>query len=175
VKVIKKQLAAGLSKKEIFEKASVEGGNLKKVTKYLAMFPDDDESKKYNKANNILIGVYTLLVIIGLLGSISMISELPPIGIALVLSFGLLIPATVIYCIYKKQSLGYLILCFFLFKGVLDSFKGYESDPASVWIGVSINVVLLIFIVVLKSKLFPHQNFFNTKKDSDGFAVYTKI
>ena len=175
MKAVKKQLSAGLGKNEIFEKASVDGLNLKKVSKYLAMFPDSDESLKYNKANNILIGIYSILVIIGLLGSASMFSSIPPAGLVAVLLFALLIPAAVIYSIYKKQSIGYLILCFFLFKGILDSFKGYEAEPTSVLIGVSINAALIIFIVILKNKLFPHQNFFNTKKDNDGFSVYTKI
>ena len=175
MKTVKKQLAAGLSKIEIFEKASIDGLNLKKVSKYLAMFPDSEESLKYNKANNILIGIYSILVILGLLGSLSMLSSLPLAGIIAVLLFALLIPAAVIYSIYKKQSIGYIILCFFLLKGILDSFKGYEADPTSVLIGVSINVALIIFIIILKSKLFPHQNFFNTKKGDDGFAVYTKI
>lgn len=138
------------------------------------MFPDDEESKKYHKANNILLGIYTLLTMMSLFGLISTLSGMSPTVIAVALSFDILILAAVIYCISKKQSLGYLILCFFLFKGAMDSFRGYESDPTSVWVSVFINIALVIFIVVLKRKLFPHQNFFNTRKDSDGFAVYTK-
>ena len=175
MKISKKQLAAGLSKKEIFEKASVEERDLKKVSQYLAMFPDKEESKKYNKANNILLGIYALLTIMSLFGLSSMFSELPLIVSILAQSFDLLIFGTVIYFVSKKMSVGYFLLSFFVFKGALNAFKGYESDPASVWFALFINIALLIFIVVLKRKLFPHQNFFNTKKDSDGFAIYTKI
>ena len=175
MKVVKKQLAAGFSKNEIFEKASDEGLNLKKVSKYLAMFPDDEESKKYNKANNILIGVYSLLVCMGLLRLFSMISDISATGIVALLVIALLIPGVLIYTIYKKQAVGYLVLCIFLLQGVLESFKGYEADPVSFWVSVSINVTLIIFIIILKNKLFPHQSFFNTKKNSEGFAVYTKI
>jgi len=175
VKIVKKLLSEGLSKQEVFEKASSDGLNLKKVAKQLSIYPDDRESNKYNKANNILIGLYSLIVAIGLIGFIPMLTEFQAVGMVLVLSFALLIPGAIIYCIYKKQSLGYLILCFFLFKGVLDSFKGIETDPLAVWVGVSINVCLIIYIVVLKNKLFPHQNFFNTKKDNNGFVVFTKI
>ena len=174
MKIVKRLLKEGENKKSIFEKALAEGLNLKKVSKYLAMYPDSEESESYNKANNILIGVYSVLVLLGLLGAMPILSELPVGAILGVLAFALLIPGVVIYCIYKKQSIGYLMLCFFLFKGILDLFKGYESDPAGVWVGVAINACLIVYVVILKNKLFPYQNFFNTKKNNEGFAIFTK-
>jgi hypothetical protein len=174
MKIVKRLLKEGENKESIFEKASAEGLNPKKVSKYLAMYPDAEESENYNRANNVLIGIYSVLVLLGLLGAAPILSELPTGAILGVLAFALLIPSAVIYCIYKKQSIGYLILCFFLFKGILDSFKEYEADPVGVWVGVAINVCLIIYVVILKNKLFPHQNFFNTKKDAEGISIFTK-
>jgi uncharacterized membrane protein len=174
MKLVKRLMKEDLSKQEIFERASEEGLNLKKVSKYLAMYPDPEESKKYNKANRVLIGIYAALVILSIIGAISMVMDLPPAAILGVLAFSLLIPGVVIYCIYKKQSIGYLILCFFLLKGIIDIFKDYQADPAGVWLGAGISLCLIVYVVVLKNKMFPHQNFFNTKKNSDGISVFTK-
>lgn len=174
MKIVKRLLKEGENKNSIFEKASVEGLNPQKVSKYLAMYPDAEESKKYNRANNILIGVYSVLVLLGLLGAAPILSELPVGAMLGILAFALLIPGAVIYCIYKKQSIGYLILCFFLLKGILDSFKEYEADPIWVWVGVAINSCFIVYVVILKNKLFPHQNFFNTKKNAEGISIFTK-
>ncbi|WP_332419115.1 hypothetical protein [Vibrio metschnikovii] len=174
MKIVKRLLKEGENKMSIFEKALAEGLNPKKVSKYLAMYPDAEESEKYNRANKILIGIYSVLVLLGLLGAAPILSELPNGAILGVLAFALLIPVAVINCIYKKQSIGYLILCFFLFKGILDSFKGYEADPVGVWVGGAINISLIIYVVILKNKLFPHQNFFNTKKNDEGVSIFTK-
>ncbi|MEM9257365.1 MAG: hypothetical protein AAGA91_18140 [Pseudomonadota bacterium] len=174
MKIVKRLLKEGENKGSIFEKASAEGLNPKKVSKYLAMYPDPEESENYNRANNILIGIYSVLVLLGLLGATHILFELPAGAMLGVLAFALLIPGAIIYCIYKKQSIGYLILCFFLFKGILDSFKEYEASPVGVWVGVAINACLVVYVVILKNKLFPHQNFFNTKKSGEGIAIFTK-
>ena len=174
MKIVKRLLKEGENKKTIFDQATEEGLNPKKVSKYLAMYPDKEESEKYNRANNILIGIYSVMVLLSMLGAVSMISELPQAAIYGVLAFALLIRAAIIYCIYKKQSIGYLLLCFFLFKGILDSFKEYQADPTGVLVGIAISASLLIYVIVLKSKLFPYQNFFNTKKNNEGIAVFSK-
>lgn len=174
MKLVKRLMKEGVNKEEIFARASEEGLNLKKVSKYLAMYPDQEESETYGKANNILIGVYSLLVLFGLLGAAPLLAELPPAAMLGVLAFALLIPGVVINGIYKKQSIGYLLLSFFLLKGIIDSFKDYQSDPMTVWIGVGINLCLIVYVVILKNKLFPHQNFFNSKKNSEGIALFTK-
>jgi hypothetical protein len=174
MKIVKRLLKEGESKNNIFDQATGKGLNPKKVSKYLASHPDKEEAEKYSRANNMLIGIYSVVVLLSMLGAVSMISELPRAAIYGVLAFSLLIPAVVIYCIYKKQSIGYLLLCFFLVKGIIDSFKEYEADPTGVLVGVAISGSLLIYVIVLKIKLFPYQNFFNTKKNSEGIAVFTK-
>lgn len=174
MKIVERLLKEGENKNIIFEKASDEGLNPKKVSKYLAMYPDADDAEKYNKANNILIGIYSVFVLLGLLGVAPMLSELSIAAILGVLAFALLIPGAVIYFIYKKQSIGYLIICFFLFKGILDSFKGFESDPTGVLVGIIANTCLIVYVIILKNKLFPHQNFFNTRKNDEGIAIFTK-
>ncbi|WP_031565934.1 hypothetical protein [Rheinheimera texasensis] len=174
MKIVKRLLKQGENKNSIFEKASAEGLNPKKVSKYLSMYPDAEESENYNRANNILIALYSVLVLLGVLGASPFLSGLPVGAMFAVLAFALLIPGAVIYYIYKKQSMGYLVLCFFLLKGILDSFKEYEADPMAVWVGVIINACLIVYVVILKNKLFPYQNFFNTKKDVEGFSIFTK-
>ena len=55
MKIVKRLLKEGENKVSIFEKALAEGLNPKKVSKYLAMYPDAEESEKYNRANKILL------------------------------------------------------------------------------------------------------------------------
>jgi hypothetical protein len=174
MKIVKRLMKQGVDKKDIFSRAIDEGLNPKKVSKHLAMYPDPEESEVYRRANNILIGIYVFLVVVGLLNAASVLAELPTAAILGVLAFALLIPGAVIYCIYRKQSIGYLFFAFFLGKGILDSFQGYESDPIAVGIGIGINLCLIVYVVILKNKLFPYQNFFNTKKNNGGIAIFTK-
>ena len=64
------------------------------------------------------------------------------------------------------------ILCFFMFKGILDSFKSFEQDPIAVYIAVAINIAIMGYAAFLKVRLFPFQNFFNTRKDENGIFIY---
>jgi hypothetical protein len=56
----------------------------------------------------------------------------------------------------------------FHIKGILDSLKLIESSPKWFVIGVTVNLAMLVFVVILKKKLFPYQNFFNSKKTNEG-------
>ncbi|MGF1758216.1 hypothetical protein L4D76_09775 [Photobacterium sagamiensis] len=174
MKIVKLQVKQGLEKKEVFKNALGTGLDKKKVSKYLANFPDKDLSGKYNRANNILIALYSVMSLFGIIVTIGLVSDLPTIAIAGLLIFGILFPGFIIYCIHKKYATGYLILSFILFQGIIDSLKDLETDPTGVWIGVSISLLLLAYVVILKKKLFPYQNFLNFRKNEDGVYIYSK-
>lgn len=174
MKIVKRLLKEGLNKEDVFAKASEEKLDPQKVSKYLAMYPDVEESEKYGRANNILVGIYSVMVLLNLIGAAPMLSEIPVAATVVVLAFLLLIPGAVIYCIYKKQAIGYLILCFLLVKGALESFNEYQEEPLWILVVVAINTCLLLYVVILKNKLFPYQNFFNTKRNGNGVFIFTK-
>ena len=167
----------GVPKKEIFQCAIEEGLDRKKVAKYLAMYPDLNLSIRYERANNILLTIYMLIVAIGVYGAFGLLAQLPTNAFIIGLVIGLLIPGCIIYLIYTNHALGYLFLAFFSFKGIFDSFKEYDDSTVgviAVSFGVIVSALLTIYSVVLKRKLFPHQNFLNFKKDDEGLFVFTK-
>ncbi|RVU85575.1 hypothetical protein EOL70_06390 [Leucothrix sargassi] len=174
MKIVKQFLKEGVNKKDIFEKAMDEGLNSKRVSKYLAKRPDVEEAKKYEKANYILIGIYAVTVLLGLLNVIPLFKELSlPAALGL-LAFSLLIPAALIYAIFIKDPVGYFVLAFLFIRGVLLSFSNLEVDPVGAGIDIAVSIGLVIYIVILKGKLFPYQSFFHTKKADDGTTVFTK-
>ena len=178
MKTVKKLLKQGVDKKEIYNSAMQEGLNPKKVSRFLANFPDKDRSDKYNTANKVLVFIYGLLSVFSLLQVLVLTSDMSS-GLTLALvAFSLILPIAVIYSIYKKQAIGYLLLSFFSVKGILNAIKEFGSHPNDIeaiglLVAIAINFSILIYVVSLKKKLFPHQNFFNSRKNSDKTVVYT--
>ncbi len=173
MKKIKQQLQQGMPKKDIFEQAQMDGVDMNKVAKYLSKYPDSDVSAKYNGANIALIGLYSTLISFTFIGILDIVLALPPVLIFGVFLFYLAIPWVVMFFIYKKHSIGYLILSFFLVKGIFDILSAGQVSIAEL-VGVAINVFLLAFTVILKNKLFPYQNFLHIKRDAQGVIVFTQ-
>ena len=174
MKIVKRLLKDGVDKKEIFDRAVAEGLDAKKVAKHLALYPDPEESERYHKANKTLLIVYSVLTLFGMLAILPLLAGMPAGAMLVLLGFVLLIPVALIYSISKKQSIGYLVLSFFVLKGVVDSFTDTEGDVTAMAISMSVGVLFLTFVVCLKLRLFPHQNFINNKKDQDGLVIFTK-
>lgn len=112
------------------------------------------------------------MVLIGLLGSLSLLLEMPGNVLLLVLAIGLFFPIAIIYTVAKKQPAGYMILSFFMVKGILDSLEALQQETTPAMIGIAINVAILVFAVFLKLKLYPYQNFFQNKKSENGHFVF---
>lgn len=172
MKELRKDIKNGISKDEAFKNYLNRGGDAKKGSRYLSYIPEGQFADKYLIANNMLLSVYGVLSVMGLVALLPQLLSLPPVGIIIVLLIGLLIPGVILYLIYKKNAVGYFILAFFCLKGIVDSFRVYQEDPGSVWVGVTINLILLIFVVILKKKIFPYQNFLNVKKNENGHYLY---
>ncbi len=172
MKIVRNLLKEGKTKQEIFEKASDEGLKQKKVAKYLARHPDPEEAEKYNKANMLLVGLCVVLVLLRV-WTISLLSIEFTSVVVLAAVFPLVILCAATYYIFKMQPSGYLILCYILAIGILNSFKLIPSYPLPILLAISMSIILIIYAVVLKYAIFPYQNFSNSMKDSDGIPIYT--
>lgn len=172
-KLIKTLIRDKVNKHEIFEKAVARGWKKKKAAGYLAQFPDYDLADKYNKQNIVLISIYSLLVFINILGIINNTPQFNFVVTAGVVGLFILIYGWVVCSIYRKQAFGYLFMSFLLFKSIFDSFI-VEINQTTVWIDSAISLAILLYAVTLKNKLFPHQNFINTKRNDEGLLAYTK-
>ncbi|CAG9001747.1 MAG: hypothetical protein CENE_03773 [Candidatus Celerinatantimonas neptuna] len=117
MKNIKRLLKEGGDKNEIFDKAVHEGLNSKKVSRYLAKNPDPEESKKHNLINNILVGIYVILILLSIpkiaidFYQLAPLYDLAPLQITIIGSIILIsIQLLIIYSIYKKIAYGYIVV-----------------------------------------------------------------
>ncbi|MFY9143085.1 hypothetical protein [Sulfuricurvum sp.] len=170
MKQLKKDIKNGIGKDEAFTKFISRNGDQKKGSRVLSIFPEQLYAEKYSTANKILMTIYGLLTLVGLLGLGVQFMHLPLTWFLFLLTIGFLLPALVLYLLYKKNAGAYMFLAFLLVKGMLDLLR--QNDQTTVLIGFAINAGLLIFVVILKQKMFPYQNFFNTKKDTNGLYIY---
>ncbi|MDD5051431.1 MAG: hypothetical protein PHO27_01720 [Sulfuricurvum sp.] len=170
MKQLKKDIKTGMNKDVAFTKFVFRKGDQKKGSRVLALFPEPKYAEKYAKENKILIIIYGLLSLFALLGLSVQFAHLPPLWLLFLLTIGFLLPALVLYLLYKKNAGAYMFLAFLLVKGILDLLR--QNDHSIILIGILVNLGLLIFVVILKQKLFPYQNFFNTKKDENGLYIY---
>ncbi len=172
MKELKKAVKKGKSKDAAFERLKNRRGDLKKGSAYLARIPEKEFADKYSVANNVFLAIYGILACIGFLALIPDLVNFSALALLFILGLGLIIPVWILYLIYHKNALGYLLFAVFSFKAIFDSFRSLPDDLFAVLVGVIMNVLLLTFVVILKKKLFPYQNFFNTKKDADGLVIY---
>ncbi|MDD2779954.1 hypothetical protein [Sulfuricurvum sp.] len=170
MKQLKKDLKNSMDKDEAFIKFINRNGDQKKGSRILSLFPEPKYAEKYAKANKILITIYGLLSLFAILGLSVQFAHLPPLWLLFLLTIGVLLPALVLYLLYKKNAGAYMFLAFLLVKGIFDLLR--QSDQSMILIGIVVNLGLLIFVVILKQKMFPYQNFFNTKKDTNGLYIY---
>ena len=169
---LKQDIKDGLGKEEAFDNVKIRGGNLKKASRYLARLPDSSNTDKYNLANNVLIFLYLAWEGFGLLFFDFTKLELP-VGLVVVFFAIVLFPHVIVtYLLLKKNANGYMFLSFLYCYSITRMFDVYQEDPTSTLICAVIVVSLLIFVVTLKGKLFPYQNFFNTKKDDNGHYIF---
>ena len=172
MRTLKQDIKDGLTKEKAFDNVKVRGGNLKKASRYLARLPDSSYADKYNLANYLLIFLYLSWEGFGLLYFDFTGLELPIGLIMLVIAIGLFPHVIVTYLLLKKNANGYIFLSFLYCYSIFKMFGVYHEDPMSTLICAVIVVSFLILAVTLKGKLFPYQNFFNTKKDDNGYFIF---
>lgn len=182
MKHIKRLLKEGVNKNEIFDQAVHEGLNSKKVSRYLARYPDPEESKKYNLINNIVVVIYVIAILLSIPATYCTFYHLAalyysdPFHISITgLVAVLFLKFFISHCIYKKIAGGYILMSllnvigiFFMFDEILT----YSS--ASPGIALVINIIFITCVVTLKKRLFPYQNFFHTAKDGSEVVAFTK-
>lgn len=129
MKKLKQDIKNGTDKREAFESIVKRNGNLKKASRYLASLPELAIANRYKTANNILIALYATLNIITLLFLIPSMLSWPIALLFLGLAFSAVLPACVIYLIYKNSSKGYFLLMNLSILGLSRVIRGYIEDP----------------------------------------------
>jgi hypothetical protein len=167
MKQLKKDLKNGKSKNEVLKDFQERGNeNITKAVMYLNSIPDELIAKKYALANNILLGLYSIVSILILAVTFAQTkSSFILIDVAVFI--------TMAFFIAKKKAWAYLVLAFLMVRSILNVLKPYLAEPTTGGlVMMSIFAFIFIFALVLKVKLFPKQNFLNTKKDENGSLIF---
>ena len=174
MKYVRNLLKQGLSKMEVFQRGVYSGLSKQQVSRYLSLFPDLEQSRKYHTANQSFIILYSIVVMLATIGSAF---ELDLVGVnkytVILFLCSLLFDGFIIYCLYKKNALSYLIVAFFCFKGSINCLRDFDLNMIGTWIGLSIDVALFVYAILLKIWLFPYQNLLHTKRCQKGVFCFT--
>ncbi|WP_417551660.1 hypothetical protein [Marinomonas fungiae] len=176
LKAIKNLKSQGNNKETIFLTAVDQGHDPKVVAKALSSYPDDDEAKRYHVANLILIGIYTLLVLINMLSYVFVLPQLssPDIyWLGLGICFGLGVAVTIILCLWQKVHIGYIFMVCMLLFGWCQAAKYATFDEAL--FDLLIALCLVAYALKLKACLFPYQNLLHNKVNAEGAVIYSKL
>jgi len=171
LKRIKEILKTGLSKEEAFQQAAEENLDLIKVARHLASFADQKEIEENKLLHRIFVGILVLNVLINAPYFFELLAQINSLAVIIPLIV-IALPIWIIYSVFRGQAIGFYIYAFFTVRGLPSNFEGYEGNEFSSWILFSLWLMLLVYSVYLKNKLLPYQNYFNTKKDEDGYSVY---
>jgi hypothetical protein len=170
---IKSMLDDGTTKSDVFKILKDENFNPIKVSKYLAYIPDKEAINNYKNHHLglvISLAVFYLIFILTFAISTGLSSSVQEF--LFYFAIGAAIPSIIIFSIYKAKAGGFLILCFFLSKGIIESLPSLSDAPVESSIGIGLNIFFIVYSIFLKNKFYPNQNFFNTKKSGDGTYVY---
>ena len=179
MKFVKQLLKEGISKEEVYERAVDKGLDKKRVSTYLANFPDQDLAGKYKKLNLILVSLVSVWACLGLLQAVLIMFKLPLLAGIMMMILVIAILTLIIYNVYTMKSMSYFILCFFAGKSILNSvgaLRSFSSIVEAIFIGLVmlLSLTIIVLAVLLKKKVFPYQNFINSKQADDGTVLYSQ-
>lgn len=173
MKEVKKLKKEGYGKQKVFTKATEGGADRKKVAAFLSTFPDPDDAKKYNTANNILIVAYAVVITISVLGGIVSLS-LSPAETAIMVVVAILLHGAIIYGLKNKYMASYALVFILMAQNALSGLGAVNSGSLIAVISVLVPLSVIILAFVVKKKMYSFQSLFNRKKDDNGLAVFTK-
>lgn len=172
MKAVNHLLALGLSHREIIQKAPSLGIDVKKAQNYLANVADAPLIKE-NRPAIMTMQVYMLVLNCLAMGSLAWLGWHEQETFYYIMAgAGALFTAGFWYGISKNRASAYVAVCYLTGLASLQALRGMKEAPGIILMCVLLNIVLIAMAVRLKLRLFPHQNFFNTKKRQDGCLCY---
>ena len=168
MKKLKIDLKEGLSKDQVLESfMERDPQNRNKAISYLSSIPDIPNARKYSFANNILIGVYSIVDI-----SIMLMKFITSGFSSIVID--LMVYTFITYFLFKKKAFAYIFLAILMVYYSRDVLIPYLKEPTTIGLLFLLTYIFILgFSLVLKIKLFPKQNLFNLKKDKKGELIFS--
>ena len=167
MKQLKIDLKEGLSKDQALKNCMErDSQNRNKAISYLASIPDITNAQKYSFANNILIGIYSIVDLSIIL------MKLITAGFSFIV-IDLIVYIFITYFLFKKKAFAYIFLGTLMVYYSRAVLVPYLKEPTTIGLLFLLTYVfILIYALVLKMKLFPNQNLFNLKKDKKGTLIF---
>lgn len=174
MKQLRDALKKGKSKVDAHSEWIEAGGDPKKSAKYLASFPDQVDREKYRSLQIAFLCLYGLFALAGVVSYLpALLSELPGSVIVIVLVIRVAIPAAIIWEIARGRVTGYFVFILLALLGMSQMMPEEGLIPLETWIDFGLTAVLIIFAVIVKTKIYSFQNLFHSKKNEDGCLVFT--
>ncbi len=169
MKVEKIKLKDGISKQTIFEEAIERGVGKKKVSRFLSNYPAKPVKSVYRNLNFLLLALYWANAIFG---SVIMLPHLAgQLGLSGAATFGaiaLSLVSIVSFFILRMNAWIYLLLIIFMVKGIFEVVSSDFGSHYIDFIDLAYKTTVLSLSIYLKFKLFPFQNFIQTRKKETG-------
>jgi len=168
-KEIKARFKQGTSKTAIFEQLKDQSCiKEKKLAMMVAALPDKILCQLHSGKNNALITLmFAQALVSGLLGYF-MGLETSQASAVTFAAFIAAIPLLLAFGFYRHEYQAFQIYIVLTLVGLSNSLKGFSEDPVPTVIGLAINIAMLIYVVYVKSMLFPEFSFLGLKKNSSG-------
>lgn len=172
MKIVSPLLAQGLPHQEVMKAAVAQGADSRKVSNFLANVADAPlliENRQGIRA----FQIYLLLLNLAFVADMFLhgFGSLAPWNY-LVAGIGLIVTAAFWYGISRNFASAYLAVIFLTGSACVRVMPAFKDAPGQTLLSVLLAVVLIAMAVRLKLRLFPHQNFFNSRKRADGALCY---
>lgn len=172
MKIVSPLLAQGLSHKEVMKAALAQGVDRKKVSNFLANVAD----APLIEVNRTGILTFQLLL---LLLNLSVVAAMVWHGYAnhepvyyAGAAGGLLFSAAFWYGISRNFASAYLAVIILTVTSCIRVLPALKETPEQTVPSLILALIVVGLAVRLKSRLFPRQNFFNSKKQPEGGLCY---
>lgn len=172
MKIVSPLLAQGLPHKEVMKAALAQGANPKKVSNFLANVADAPLLQE-NRQGILVFQIYMLLINLAFVTDVFFhgYDRLAPFNY-LVAGIGLLVTAAFWYGISRNFASAYLAVIIMTSSACVRVLPAFKDAPGQTILSVILAIILVGMAVRLKFRLFPQQNFFNSRKRADGGLCY---
>lgn len=154
------------------------GLDMKRVSLYLAKFPDPDLSTRFDKLNKLFLLLFAIAIIpYASFQIIEFLNELPPFNLGNFMVFVLYLGVMgfVLFLIHIKNAEGYLLAALWALVGIVGQFDMFfESSLHLLGFGGVLSIFVMVFAFVVRQKIFPYYHIFGPQKAVDGGYLFTE-
>jgi len=172
MKIVSPLLAQGLPHQEVMKAAVAQGAHPKKVSNFLANVADAPLIEE-NRQGILVFQFYMLMVNLAFVADVFFhgFDRLEPFNYPLA-GVGLLVAAAFWYGISRNFASAYLAVIIMTASACVRVLPAFKESPGQAMLSILFAVILIGMAVRLKFRLFPHQNFLNSRKRADGGLCY---